>query len=904
MHRRHMLGAILALALTSAVPAQEVTGGLDGRVLSPTRAPLAQVEVTASSPSLMRRRAVRTDARGRFLIPVLPVGTYRLELRRLGYQPQVFEQLPVRLGETTTLTEVILKPTPVQLTEVFVNADAAGIDPNNTAQRIVLDAKRLDALPLERNFRETMLLAPAAVPSFLGRDGGGAGVNRDGINIAGATGYENTYFVDGINITSPIRGETSIDLPYNFIQQMDVRTGGSTADDAQSLGGVVNVVTPNGSDRLKAQVFGFFANDGLEAPARPVSGYYQTGFTFYDAGASVSGPLVRDRLRFFAAYDENYERRDHTYSFGSLRATHLQHLFAGKLIWQASARTSGFITIIGDPSRSRPLVTPLFGNGVPLNAEVLERSDKAGGVGISARAHHLFASGALLEVAVSQMTRLESGEPATTAGRAATFIDYVDGTLSGGESFGYRQDSRRRTAQVNVSWPIGPHALKAGVQYEELHGDLSMDLGAGSGGGTIERGAPNTYTWHINGARNGRGTNRNPSLFLQDNWQLTPRLSVNAGVRWSRQDLRDDGSTSVFPGFRIRDGFQPRAGIVYQPGTLGTQRVFASFSRAAEQLPVWGFQDFAAGAESLLVYTHDPRQDPTGGVIQYVFVNGVGTAGDRDVRGQTVDTWALGYGRQYRGLSFSLTAMRRALQRVVAAGNDSTLQNSIWGNPGYGAMSNFPRMSRTYDAIEATIERRGAGASWFRVSYVWSRTRGNYPGLYGSDWRLGFTNFGPMFILPQQYVNGTGLLPNDRTHVLKLFGSRHVRPRLDVGASLLLASGTPLSEYGGIVLGAPFRGFARQRGTAGRTPAIWDLGVRASYDLPRARNAGIQTHVMLDIQHLGSPRKAVDYDQWHYTCVDASGNQSCANVGYGRVLQYQPPMMARLGLVMDLARSP
>lgn len=888
------------LATAASLPAQEITGRLEGRVLTPIGTPIAEVELSVSGPSLLGHRAALTNQRGMFLFLALPVGTYRVQVRRIGYGPLAIEPVPIRLGETTNLPRVTLKPSAVQLEELTVTAEAAGFDPRNTAQRILLEASRLDALPLERNFRELMLLAPSAIPSFLGSGGAGAGINRDGINVAGATGYENTFFVDGINITSPIRGETSIDLPYNFIQQIEVKTGGSTAEDPQALGGVVNVVTPSGGNRLRGQVFGFFSNDGMETGARPVNGYYQTGFTFYDAGASLGGPVLRDRLWFFAAYDGSYERRDHTYSFGALADTKRQHLFAGKLTWQAGPGTSAVLTILGDPTRSEPLAGPLFGNGVPQNAEVLQRKDQAGGVGLSLRGQHRLSPGLLIEASVSQMTRLETGEPATPAGHAPVVIDQLSGTLYGGHGLGYRFDSRRRSARADVSWQLGSHALRAGAQYEVLYGDITIDIDRNSAGGTITRVNTDQYEWHWNLQKNGRGHNRNPSLYVQDGWQVTPWLLVNAGLRWSQQDLRDAGTNSTFRGFRIHDGFLPRAAIVYQPGAIGTQRVFLSYARSAEQLPVWGFQDFAVGAESLATFPQDPRVDPTGGVVEYGVPNGIGSPVDPGLRGQAVDAWGVGYNRRLRGgVSVSLLAMRRSLRRALQAGLD-TLGVYIWGNPGQGAMAHFPKATRTYDALEATLERNGTDPWWFRVSYVLSRTRGNFPGLYGSDWRLGFTNGpGPMFILPEQHANGTGLLPNDRTHLLKFFGARDLSRRLSAGASLLVASGTPLSEYGGISIPAPFRGFSSQRGTSGRTPTIWDLGIRASYRVPVGSDADFRARLVLDLQHLGSPRKVVDRDQWHYTCLDQSGNQSCPNAGYGRVLQYQPPMMARVGVLVD-----
>ncbi len=901
MSRRICVLAVLVLASSVTAAAQEVSGRLQGRVTTREGQPIAGVEVTATSTNLLGRRTATTGTDGRFLIPALPAGTYDVTARRVGFQPLTVQRVPIRLGETANLSALTMAATATQLAPVVVSVEAAGLDPHNTAQRIVLDAARLDALPLDRSFREAMLLAPSSVPSFIGKDGGGAGINRDGINVGGATGYENTYFLDGINITSPIRGETSMDLPYNFIQQMEVRTGGSTADDAQSLGGVVNLVTPTGGERFRGQAFGFFSNDALEGRTRPVSGSYQTGFTFYDAGFSIDGPLVKDRLRMFAAYNANHEARDFTYGFGPLTSTRRQHLFAGKLTWQASERTSGFLTVLGDPGRSDPLAMPLFGSGIPQNAEALQRRDHTGGVGVSLRAHHMFPAGILLEASLSQMTRLDRGEPKTAAGFAPVVIDHLQGTLSGGHGFGYRFDSRRRTARLDVSGRAGPHTLKGGVQLEQLHGDISIDIGRGSAGGTIERVDTNLYTWHSASGGSGAGTNNNPAVYLQDTWELTPRLSIRAGARWSQQALRAEAPGVVYKRYDVRDGIQPRLGLSYQPGTLGTQRLFATWSRATEQIPVWGFQDFAAGSESLFVYEVDPRVNPDAGELSYGVTYGAGTPSDARLRGQAVDTWGLGYERQFRKFSIALGARRRALVRVLANGTD-TVGGSIWGNPGEGAMSHFPRITRNYNALEATVETRRTGRTWLRASYVLSRTRGNYPGLFASDWGLGVPNYGPMFIVPEQYTNATGLLPNDRTHLLKAFGARDVNRRLTLGASLLVASGTPLTEYGAISIPAPFRGIVGQRGIAGRTPAIWDLGVRTTWELPRPAASAPRTRMLFDLQHVGSPKKPVEFEQWHYTCLDANGAQGCVNAGYGRILQYQPPMTARIGVVMDFNR--
>lgn len=895
MIKVRILALVMAFNLFAGpVVGQDVTGRVEGRVVTAAGALVADAELILTGLSQSGRWTVQSNRKGTFQISALPVGTYRIQVRRIGFRPVVVDSVPVRLSETTSLPRIILEPTAVALPEIVVTARTAGYDPVNTSQRILLDGPRLDALPLERNFREIVLLAPSAIPSFLGRGG-----NRDGINVAGATGYENTYFVDGINITNPIKGESSIDLPYNFVQQIDVRVGGAQPGVPQALGGVINVVTPSGGNRWRAEGFGFFSNDALETTSRAVPGWHQTGFTYYDAGLSLSGPLLKDRIWFFGAYDHNYEQQDQTYGFGTLSDTKRQHLFAGKVTWQAGPRSSAVLTLLGDPSDSKPLASPLFGSGVATNAEVLQRTDKTRSFGLSLRGTHRVSRAVHLEGSVSHMARLEEGVPLAPG---PVVIDQVEGTISGGHGSSYRFDSRRRSARLDATWESGSHSVKGGVQYDHLYGEFAIDLSRHSAGGTITRQGPTAYTWHTAYTPGGNGTSRTPSLFLHESWRPSSRLLVQAGLRWSRQDLQDAGGAAINKSYRVHDGMQPSAGIVFQPGRLGTQRLFASYSKAVEQLPIWVFQDWSAGSESLFVYTQDPRVSLAGETLEYGLVYGAGSPAEPNLRGHASETWMLGYNRSLgEGLVVTLLAMRRDLLHTVQNGLD-TSGVFIWGNPGEGRLSQFPRPRRRYDALEASIERGPGRRLWYRVSYVLSRTRGNDPGLYGSDWRLGFTNIGPLYLTPEQHVNGEGLLPNDRTHVFKAFGSWAVRSGFSAGASLLVASGTPLSEYGAISIPPPFRGFVIPRGSAGRLPALWELGLRLTWDVP-VRRDGQQTRVLLDVQRIGSPRRVVDREQWHYTCLDDNGDQGCPNAGYGKVTQYQRPMLARLGLMIGFGKG-
>lgn len=160
-------------------------------------------------------------------------------------------------------------------------------------------------------------------------------------------------------------------------------------------------------------------------------------------------------------------------------------------------------------------------------------------------------------------------------------------------------------------------------------------------------------------------------------------------------------------------------------------------------------------------------------------------------------------------------------------------------------------------------------------------------------------NYNVSFDLPEISEHGEGLLPNDRTHVFKLSGAYALDFGLTAGAVFSWETGTPLSVLESASWGYPFQKFAQERGSGGRTPSIWDLNLRFAYDLSRAVSLGTRPRLILDVFHLGSQRKAVEYDKLTYFNQDGSGNQIDPNPTYGQPILFQPPMTVRLGLEVD-----
>lgn len=144
-----------------------------------------------------------------------------------------------------------------------------------------------------------------------------------------------------------------------------------------------------------------------------------------------------------------------------------------------------------------------------------------------------------------------------------------------------------------------------------------------------------------------------------------------------------------------------------------------------------------------------------------------------------------------------------------------------------------------------------------------------------------------------QSRNSTGLLPNDRTHVAKGSLSRALAFGTQLGVFGTWQSGTPTSQFGTGPFGFPV--FIVPRGTAGRTPGVWDLGLRVSHGTPWLPGRLARGSLLLDVLHIGNPPTTVRLEQQKYRSVSDAGVPSEPNEAYGKPLLFQPPMSARLG---------
>ena len=887
----------LLIAAPAISRAQAVTGSLEGRVLSTQGDPLENAVATVSGPFLQGTRSATSDVRGYFKLLAVPPGEYELRVVHIGYRPVVIQRVQVELDRTTALEPMTMTAQPVELAPLVVTAQAISIDPVHTTVGGTLDAADYASLPVDRDYRSLITVLPHANESTRG----------DPINVGGSTGLENQYYIDGVNVTDTRDASRATSLPYNFVRAVEVKTGGYEAMYGRALGAVVNAITYSGTNDFEANVFGFVQPSALSLDPRVASAITETGPVSYDVGARVSGPILRDRLWYSAALNPRVdEATKELYVRGFFppatgwslakygyadRSTALR--FAGKLTWRASSTTGIELSVFGDPT-TRDAVDPLrSGYTSVATADALLNRRTSGGVIGSLRATVTPSPSVLLEASASGQWDRYSVTGATPFGLSAEpYYDNVTHSVGGGYDGNQHDDRRRTSLMARGTFTLGAHTVVAGAEYQDA---LVASTWTPTGIGFITRQSADLYVADYQ-RYSGRFHNRSPAAYLQDSWRLDDRLTLNVGLRWSGQFFTSASGRVVQ---EIPDEWQPRAGFSWQVGRLGTQRFFGSYGRVYETLPdniavIW-FVDYPWIRRW---YSSDPRQP--GAVVDSVqdwstteAQTAVSVPG---LHGDNFDEYTLGYERLLgAGSRLTVRGMYRHLRSTYQWGFDfSRTPNWALGTPGQGVFSFLPAPRRDYTSLEIAAE-----GAWqrvrYRASYVLSRTWGNYPGLYSSDVGVANPGFNAGLVFTDQVPNSSGLLPNDRTHMVKVSAAYTFGVRLEGGAFLSVGSGTPINEFAaGGFNGTWTPTFQVPRGSAGRTPALWNVDLRLAYALPLWSTA--RSRVILDVLHVGNPRGATRVDEMRYTTLDQNGNPASPNPQYKQPMAYQAPMGARLGI--------
>ena len=354
--------AVIAFITCSAAiraAAQDTTGTISGRIIDAQGLTIPGATVTATGSQ--GAKTTVSDSQGRFTVPFLTPGSYTVHVELQGFNPVDRADVQVRLGQTVEIPVTLQVGT---LTEtVQVSGGAPAVDTTSTTIGASLDSATLSRLPVGRRFSDTLYLAPGV------STGGSVGIANP--SIEGSSGLENQYVVDGVNITnggygalgsySIVFGSLGNGTPYDFMQEVQVKTGGYEAEFGQATGGVINVVTKSGSNTLKGSAFGYARPSQLESDYDTVQSAEGTVNTIAsklsDVGATAGGPILRDRVFFFGAIDPQWETRTFEapqgfplLSLGGVDRDRRITNYAAKGTWQIGSGHRLDASFFGDPA--------------------------------------------------------------------------------------------------------------------------------------------------------------------------------------------------------------------------------------------------------------------------------------------------------------------------------------------------------------------------------------------------------------------------------------------------------------------------------------------------------------------------------------------------------------------------
>jgi hypothetical protein len=300
---RKLLGpVILALVLPVVVAAQSqaTTGIIRGTVTDPSGAPVANATVVLRETQTGFQRQIVTNERGIFIAPLMPLGTYDVTTRAVGFSETRRTNVRLGVGETVNLT---LPLAAVQLQAVVVEATQPVVEATKIESSTRLPDAAVSRLPNNgRNFLNLTLLTPN-VAIVQGPDG-------DELSIGGQKGIHNNVSVDGADFNNPFFGEQRGGQrpPFTFnldaVQEIVVTSSGANAEFGRSSGGFVNVVTKSGTNSLRGSVHYYGKDGALSGTARHGTESLSPDFTQHQFGFTLGGPIKRDRAFFFVAYDQ------------------------------------------------------------------------------------------------------------------------------------------------------------------------------------------------------------------------------------------------------------------------------------------------------------------------------------------------------------------------------------------------------------------------------------------------------------------------------------------------------------------------------------------------------------------------------------------------------------------------
>ena len=593
-----LLVCLLSISITAFAQSQANTGNIEGRVTDPNSAAVPNVTVTATNLATGLAKNAVTNDEGIYRIVFLPPGTYKVETSGAqGFVPAQFTNVVVTVGGQTPL-DIQLAVGNATVAMVDVSAEGQVVETTRTSISSVINERAIDNLPVNgRNFLDFATLTPSVV-----RD-----PTRQGdLAVGGQKGTLNSLQVDGADNNNTFFGQsfgrTGTRPPYQFseesVQEFQVNQNGFSAEFGRAGGAVINVVTKSGTNDWHGSAFEFFRDEALNSntPILTARGAKRPKSQINQFGATIGGPIKRDRAFFFFAYDGQRSNIPNVVDPPNFftQPANIRNLLLPFMDTYQIGRDQDVYMVKTDIrlNNSHQLVLRFNQqnftgnnneNGGPLSVEEHSGNSVAKTTTFSGSLISTLTPTLINELRFQFGRDREPGEANSDVTEAR--INTQGGFLQlGRNNFSPRETTIKRVQFIDVvSLTHGEHNLKFGADFN-FDRIFNFFPGLFSGQYTFNSYAlfasntPASFTQNFAGAgTSGAETHPNLNeygLFVQDDWRVTPKLTLNLGLRYDLQDLADpqvhnpsaalaaaglDTATPV----RDANNFAPRFGFSY-----------------------------------------------------------------------------------------------------------------------------------------------------------------------------------------------------------------------------------------------------------------------------------------------------------------------------------------------------
>jgi hypothetical protein len=556
-----VLSACFAVAIS--LQAQVPTGSPNGLVTDSKDAAIVGARVTVTSATQGVSRETVTNASGLYSLPDLAAGNYELKIENTGFATGVFHGITLEAGRSTTVDARLLVAS-IGST-VSVDATATSLDLTQSMIQGQITSKTIQNIPLNgRNFLELAYLVPGnrPAPTF-----DPTKTNTLEVSSAGGFGRGGNITVDGGDNNDEVVGGTLANFPEDSVQEFQIATGRFTAEVGRSGNSIVNIVTKAGTNEYHGSAFFFERNRNLQAlPATFNRSLPTPPFDREQYGGSIGGPIVKDRAWWFSSVeyrDQNAALQTGARDFTtdsivntSAPAPLRDALWSTRYDQQLNEKNRLMVRYSFNRSTDTAEATP--SSSTP-SFSAAERQN-------SLNRFNSLVAGVSTVVSTSQVNDLSfhfddffnnippyPGASATTDPQLNLTNELIFPDLADGANFNLPQATHLDRYQVRdaFSWALGKHTLRLGGEFQHYtaHGEINV-FGTGTVILTSDFGFADL---------NGDGQVNDldiplavalkssapvtpvpiPTVFdnyvagyVQDDWRVRPRLTLNLGLRW------------------------------------------------------------------------------------------------------------------------------------------------------------------------------------------------------------------------------------------------------------------------------------------------------------------------------------------------------------------------------------